>query len=94
MNRLTMVVALITILLSGCNKFEEAKQNQIRTRDVSNEEFVEQSGKGLVAHLHYFKDSRTSLCFAYTWGGDSHGGPALTSVPCEAIPKNLLSVAQ
>lgn len=37
----------------------------------------------------YFIDRRTDLCFAYMWGGDYHGGPALSNVPCEKVQKFL-----
>ncbi|MCX6778631.1 MAG: hypothetical protein NTU97_00150 [Candidatus Magasanikbacteria bacterium] len=35
--------------------------------------------------LRYFRDARTDLCFAYTWGGDDYGGPGLATVPCEKV---------
>lgn len=39
--------------------------------------------------IEYFEDPRTSLCFAYCWGGggaldSAYGGPGLTLVPQEA----------
>ena len=35
--------------------------------------------------LRYFKDSRTDICFALTWGGSDQGGPGLATVPCEKV---------
>ncbi len=48
----------------------------------------------IVGNIHYIKDPRTGLCFAYYWGGAANGGPALTTVPCEAIPPELLITAK
>jgi uncharacterized membrane protein len=48
----------------------------------------------VVSDLRYVKDERTGICFAYTWVGNYRGGPALTAVPCEQIPPNLLVVAE
>lgn len=39
--------------------------------------------------LHYMKDSRTGLCFAYCWVNKEL---AFATVPCEAIPPELLTV--
>ena len=48
----------------------------------------------VVGRIQYIKDGRTGLCFAYYWGGGYNGGPALTTVPCETIPLELLTVAE
>lgn len=41
--------------------------------------------------LVFFRHQKSGLCFAYAWGGnDVHGGPMLTTVPCENV-KDLLS---
>jgi len=40
--------------------------------------------------LHYFRDERTSLCFAYGWWGMGNGGPGLASVPCSPDVVRLL----
>lgn len=40
----------------------------------------------------YFKDTRPTppICFAYVWGGGSHGGPGLATVPCAAVEHLLV----
>lgn len=61
----------------------------------------------VINSIQYVKDSRTGLCFAYYWGNVSHDGPkiywgnvsgphnlALTTVPCDAIPPELLTVVK
>lgn len=47
-----------------------------------------------IGSISYVKDGRTDLCFAYTWGGMANGGPSLASVPCSAIPADLLTVVK
>ena len=55
-----------------------------------------QKGTKVMQDILYFKDARTGLCFAYYWeerhaGGQcATGGPAITLVPCDAIPAALL----
>ncbi len=44
----------------------------------------------VVSEIQYIKDPRTDLCFAYSWIGK---GKTMATVPCEAIPENLLTVA-
>ena len=44
----------------------------------------------LVDEMLYFKDPRTQICYSYLWLGSGHGGPALTAVPCEQVPPELL----
>jgi hypothetical protein len=41
--------------------------------------------------LIYFEDSRPqpAICYAYLWGGSMNGGPALTSVACDAVEQLL-----
>ena len=47
----------------------------------------------VVNKMFYIKDPRTSLCYAYYWGGLANGGPALATVPESSIPTNLLWTA-
>lgn len=49
---------------------------------------IPSAGDGQFA-LRYVRDSRTAQCFAFMFTG-YHGGPALATVPCEAVPANLL----
>lgn len=44
-----------------------------------------------VRQIRYHQDPRTGLCYAYLWEGDGHGGPALSWVPCDSIPPELLN---
>lgn len=46
----------------------------------------------VIWNIRYVKDTRTSLCFAYRWGGINCGGPSLATVPCESIPPQLLTL--
>lgn len=60
---------------------ERAKQHQEAERLEVNR---------VKSGLIYFKDDRTGLCFAYYWGGDPNGGPALTVVPEEKVAHLLI----
>ena len=44
------------------------------------------------ATLRYVRDPRTNICFAYLWGGDFHGGPAMTMVPCETVRYRVIDI--
>lgn len=55
---------------------------------------LQDTANDVVGSIQYIKDPRTGLCFAYFWGGNGlYGGPALATVPCEAIPTQLLTIA-
>jgi hypothetical protein len=45
----------------------------------------------VLKQIRYLEDARTSpaICYAYMWGGLGNGGPALTSVPCDAVESLL-----
>lgn len=59
-------------------------------RATGHKEFLQKMAKGVKRDLVYFEDERTGLCYAYIWGGDSHGGPALTLVPREKVEHLLI----
>ena len=48
----------------------------------------------VLAKICYVADERAlpALCYAYLWSGSMNGGPALTSVPCDAV-ESLLELA-
>ena len=87
-----MVVVVLALFAAGCEKAEtvsaqEKNQRVQRLQADANE---------VVGSIQYIKDARTGLCFAYYWywGGAGNSGPALATVPCEAIPPQLLVVAK
>jgi len=45
----------------------------------------------VLAKIRYVADERAlpAICYAYMWGGSMNGGPALTSVPCDAVEQLL-----
>lgn len=65
-----LIMCLLLILIEGCSEESNSCANYY--------EFC-------TSRIHYYKDNRTNLCFAYWWGGNLHGGPALTNVPCEQV---------
>jgi len=46
----------------------------------------------VVSEMIFIKEPRTNLCFVYLWHGNGYGGPALTEIPCEAVPTDMLYV--
>ncbi len=78
-----VVLALFTI---GCEKSEAVRAQEWNQR-------MQVIVNDVVSRIQYIKDTRTGQCFAYYWGGLGDGGPALATVPCEAIPSQLLTIA-
>lgn len=48
--------------------------------------------KRFIERLTYIKDTRTDICYACLWADGNNGGPALTTIPCDSIPPELLVV--
>ena len=82
------VVLIVAILLAvtiidvacGHNQREIDRQREQRQETVDN----------LIPALIYTVDPRTGVCYAYFWGGEERGGPALATVPCESVEALLL----
>ena len=80
--------AVLAFFATGCEKSEVVRaweENQQAQRDQAN-------ANDVVGSIHYIKDSRTGLCFAHRDGPS--GGMSLATVPCEAIPLQLLTIAK
>lgn len=73
----------LLMILAGCGGEPQAL-GAAKRREAIND------ARGLVDNLVYMQDRRTGLCFAYVWGGQANGGPALTNVDCKAIPSASL----
>jgi hypothetical protein len=92
MQRQVAILAFVmglTFLTPGCDQrvqteAEKANQRRERQADVN----------AVVSGIQYIKDTRTNFCFAYYWGGAANGGPALATVPCDAIPSELIMVRE
>lgn len=80
------VLAFVVLFLSGRSMGDE-KSEAFRAREKDRRVLRLSI---LVSSIQYIKDSRTGLCFAYYYGG----GPALATVPCEAIPPKMLTVTK
>lgn len=85
-----MFVAVLAFLTTGCEKQGAAKARE----EAQRMQRLQENANEVVVNIQYIKDPRTGLCFAYYWGGAANGGPALATVPCEAIPPHLLTVAK
>ncbi len=91
-----MLLALMFIVvgatsLIGCAKDykpEEIAANQAQdAQDL--EEYYKQNARSIQGTIRYTKDRRTNLCFAFH--RDIHQyGTAVSNVPCDAIPADLL----
>jgi hypothetical protein len=81
---------VLALFVAGCENSEV-----VRTREEDQRvQRLQSDANKVVGMIQYIKDLRTGLCFAYFWGGVDNGGPALATVPCEAIPPKLLTVAK
>lgn len=77
-------VVVLAFFTTGCERSKTVRAQQDESQSTANR---------VVRNIQYIKDPRTGLCFAYYYGG-SAGGSGLTTVPCEAIPPELLTVAK
>jgi hypothetical protein len=86
-----LFAAILLFVVLGCTiEYERLKE----VRESQRLERLQSKANEVVHGILYFKDPRTNLCFAYYWGGGSFGGPALTTVPCDLVPPELLIVAE
>lgn len=87
---LAVVCVAIFTFFVGC---EESQEEHIRWENIKKTYRLNQASD-MIHEIVYIKDSRTGLCFAYGWGGSANGGPALATVPCDAVPPELLTVVK
>lgn len=76
---LVLVLFLLAAHMDARREAEAAKQ-----RPLSRAEQV-------VREIHYIKDNRTKLCFAYF---DNSWSFTLTEVPCTSIPPELIEAGK
>lgn len=72
-----MLLCVLAILISSCSQVRAQEETSPKPEDK----------------IVYIKDHRTNLCFATTWGGTWHGGPAMATVPCSSEVEKLLQFA-
>lgn len=76
MRQVLLAICIVIFALFTVGRGNKSKQE--RTNEI-------------VSNFQYIKDPRTNLCFIHYWGGsDNQGGPALTLVPHDPIPVELL----
>ncbi|OGN20201.1 MAG: hypothetical protein A2910_00095 [Candidatus Yanofskybacteria bacterium RIFCSPLOWO2_01_FULL_39_28] len=80
-------------LFIGCEESQAAKEIRLRQTAERVTQQKVRVAEEIVSNINYFMDPRTKLCFAYYRENYSKGGPALATVPCEAIQPNLLGTA-
>ena len=87
-----LCVAILALLVTGCQVPENILAQRRAQEAAKQVQETKYWANRAVDSIQYMKDPRTSLCFAYRWGTNSHDGPslALATVPCEAIPPELL----
>jgi hypothetical protein len=82
-----LVLAVVLTVLAGCEGFSRTtvERDQALVQDLTSD-------------LSYFMDGRPNppICYAYMWRdeglGDAYaGGPALATVPCEAVRHLLVN---
>lgn len=73
-------------------KLKSTKQTDPFSKEKKILEAGERSFKnGIINSIRYVKDPRTNICFACVPAGR---GSSLTTVPCDSIPPELLTVAE
>ena len=82
-------IVLVGLLVYGCQPSPE----QVKAVIVKQHQETQQVVDNVVNSITYIKDPRTSICYAYYWGGMANGGPTLATVPENSIPTNLLWIA-
>lgn len=80
-----IVSILLLVLATGCDGVLE-KQRQ--SRDAQNKEWREVLVGSAIIDIRYFRDGEKGPCFVVGWGGNSHGGPVLSYVPCSEVPSH------
>ena len=76
--------------MNGCDDKREISYEPYESIKAREElEIRQYKADLLISEVNYAKDPRTGLCFACWFG--NHGVPSLTTVPCEAIPPDLLT---
>lgn len=81
MKHILLIVAIIGAI-AGCSR---------RTPIEVATHYGNEGKSFLALHSAYVKDPRTGLCFLYgETVSESSGGPAITHVPCESIPAEIL----
>jgi hypothetical protein len=83
-------IGILAFVFAGC---EDSKDRFVR-EETKKEHARHIVANDIIGKIQYIKDPRTGLCFAYFWKGAVDGGPALATVPCEAIPPDLLITAE
>ena len=89
---IALVVGLAIIIGCGLTTTPE----DVRTQEEKNHVIkLQDTANSVVRHIQYIKDPRTDICFAYHfWPGGLDGIPSIATVPCEAIPPDLLTTAK
>lgn len=90
-----IILILFTTACSdlGITESEESRARRERQEKEQRQKDLQLTVNSVAGDILYIKDPRTDICFAYCWHGFNNGGPALATVPCEAIPPELLIVA-
>jgi len=92
-----IILTLSLLLFSGCGPLRiQAAEDQKKAAEErkAKEDNHQATANRVVSGILYIKDPRSGLCFAYYWGGQMNGGPALAAVPENAIPPELLLTAK
>jgi len=85
-------IALVCLLAVGCQPSPEYSEAVLVKQHQQTQQFVDSAVNSII----YIKDPRTSICYAYYWGGLAiryRRQSFLTTVPENSIPTNLLWTA-
>ena len=84
---------VLTVLWNVNNLLTTPEQVRVRKENAQVEK-NQATANEVVSKIIYIKDCRTGRCFAYFQGSVGYGGPSFTCVPCEGIPRDLLTHSQ
>ncbi len=73
----------------------DREANERKAKSDQDKRYNQNMANNVIRSITYVQDPRTTppTCYAYFWKGRFDGGPALATVPCKAIPFELLTVA-
>ena len=83
----------IVLLIMSAVVFAACDDRGPAEREAARQANRLETSAGLLNSMFYFRDDRAqpAICYAYLWKGQSHGGPALATVPCEAVEHLLIN---
>ena len=97
MKKLFTVFGLLILSLLMLSCIPDPRQPTMEEKQASEERKERDNqwvADEVISNMLFIKDPRTNSCHTYVSMGGFHGGPAMTTIPCETIPADLLITAK